>query len=322
MTTALPSLERRSPDDSQWGEALIRVDMCDRKAADVCEQLLHRYEGQGEWSLADAWCMKVVEKSHDPKQVGKLKQEAISRLHRLDAPLRTVEQKPTIPEATPIVQTLASAPQHLSSPEASAARTPRTAQVRSTPVQAVRQPVQEATQAPVQASNTEEEGAERSHTPSSRWDIRRPPLSYAEMKVLGPVLRAAAGVLMIGYSNITATLLIGWLFQPLLPQIIWWGFTYAHALGLLIGFGVTLGQWATRDSYPRIHCFLVLALDAPFSAIQTFFWLMIVASARFALPSGDVTLQTTLIIAILSIAWGVITAKFGEFFLLGWKNRR
>lgn len=280
-TTAHQQPERR-PDASQWGEAMIRIDMCDRKAADICEELLHAYEGRAEWDLADAWCAKVVEKSQDARQIGKLKQEAQSRLHRLSQPPRHTPVSTGVPTAVPSVT------------EASAA-----------------------VEAPIEESVEEVREKPRSK-PKPRWDIRNAPLSNDEVQRLGPILRAVFGFAMIAYSNIATTLIVGWFLSPVLPKLIWEA-SYAHLIGLLLGLSVTIGQWVTKHPYPRVHWMLVLLLDAPFSGWQTFTWLSAAVAAH---SGGKLSNDALGICIAISLAGGVTTAKFGELLLLGYKKRK
>lgn len=282
-TTELQQPERR-PDASQWGEAMIRVDMCDRKAADICEELLHAYEGLAEWELADAWCAKVVEKSQDARQIGKLKQEAQSRLHRLSQPAR---------RAAPV------APSEVVPAEAAVATS-----VEAPAEAAVEEVVEEVREKP---------------KPKKRWDIRNPPLSNDEVQRLGPILRAVFGFAMIAYSNIAVTLIVGWFLSPVLPKLIWEA-SYGHLIGLLLGLSVTIGQWVTKNPYPRVHWVLVLLLDAPFSGWQTFSWLSAAVAAHSA--NGKLSSTALGVCVAISLAGGVGTAKFGELLLLGYKKRK
>jgi hypothetical protein len=56
----------------------------------------------------------------------------------------------------------------------------------------------------------------------------------------------------------------------------------------------------------------VLILDAPFSALQTFLWLHIVVAARVE----AVTPIWTFSLIVVSLLWGIVTAKLGEMLLI------
>lgn len=294
-------LERSLIRDREWMEAISAIDLCDREAADLCERLLHAYEGYQDLQTAASWEATVKRLAHDPLQVPGLKRRARTQWERLhQSPL--LEPVPEIRMQPPVAPTF--------SPDQAA------------PVQPIARAVQPVA-GPVQAlPDSMPVATPRAKTRRS-WDIRRPPMSQKDMEKFGPLLRILFGAGMIGYSNIAATLLIGWILDPLLPQSLIGVFTYAHAVGLLFGVAVTIGQWATKMSYPTVHWFLVLALDAPFSAVQTYLWLLVIAQAHFIdVKTGTISQTTWLICLTISLLWGVVTAKLGEYMLLGRKQTR
>lgn len=143
------------------------------------------------------------------------------------------------------------------------------------------------------------------------WDITRAPIRAQELRPLGVALRLGTGIGMVAYSVITTTIVIGWFLDPVIQGAVS-GIHVSYLVGFLFGIGVTAGEWATSADAPKVHWFLVLVLDAPFSALQTFVWLHIVVDARVE----AVTPTWTFGLIVVSLLWGIVTANLGEMLLI------
>lgn len=210
----------------------------------------------------------------------------------------------------------------------------------------------------------------------SGWDVRKAPIRAADMEPAGVVLRYVAGLAFVAYSIIATAIVIGGFLSPIVT-LSWKIVSLSVFIGTLIGVGVTLGEWGTAEKMPRTHWFLVLVCDAPFSAIQTYVWLMVIAVANWGdAPSwsdsgfwwhigvaypGTIVLAVAIAkwqqwgwfarigallgasiffilgmldwgtfesinwqasIGVVSLLWGIITAKMGEAMLITKKESR
>lgn len=148
-------------------------------------------------------------------------------------------------------------------------------------------------------------------------DIRTAPIRAADLDKAGAIIRAIVGAGMVCYSIVAAARLIGAVLSPVLgsvdlgPLQLPWGVL----IGVTIGLLVTAGQWASVTRAPLVHWLLILTLDAPLSAYQTFEWLHAIAEAHNR-ASGSVLFG----IIAASAIYGVCNAKFGEKLLVSRKE--
>lgn len=312
--------------DRGWSEALNIIDTWDRDAADACEAVLKIYEAEHDSQSARTWEKLVISMARDPRNLAVLHEHAKRALTNLS--LAAVPQETRAQRAAKLVEEAKAKAAQAKAQAAQAAQAAKDAQAAKAAQVAQAAQAAQAAQVAQAAQTTPttqvvkpvEEITTEGSLPPRTWDITRAPFSYHEIQRLGPWLRLSFGFVMIAYSNIAITSILGWLLLPVLPQQI--GFVFvAHIVGLLLGLSVTVGQWTTRKAYPRFHWFLVLCLDAPFSGYLTLSWVSIIAEARFAPPSG-MTLSIWLVCVLIAVGWGVLSAKFGEFLLLGYKRTR
>ncbi len=145
---------------------------------------------------------------------------------------------------------------------------------------------------------------------AGRWDVRDAPLTTEDMQPIGVILRWLTGLAFVAYSIITTGIIFGVILRPLIPGALdLWitSVSYGAIIGAIFAIAVTVGQWATDQKAKKTHWFLILALDAPFSAVQTYLWGMVIATAFF-----DVAWWGYAIVIVLSIGWGIANAKLGE----------
>ncbi len=170
----------------------------------------------------------------------------------------------------------------------------------------------------------EKQAAKVVHRNASRrsWDVRNVPIDVDDVQPVGVVLRWMVGVIFIAYSIVTTAIIIGKLTRPLITAdldvfgvaLIPWSIL----IGAAFGIAVTVGEWATVDKVPRLNWALIGILDAPFSAWQTYVWIMVCVVAFHPEPAT----WSYFLVGAFSLIWGVATAKFGEKLLVGKKKGR
>lgn len=146
---------------------------------------------------------------------------------------------------------------------------------------------------------------------SANWDITRAPLSADEVKPAGMFVRWFFGAVLISYSVISTVLVFGWFLSPVVTATVQ-GVKLAYIIGVVFAIAVTIAEWASTDDAPVAHWIIVLLMDTPFTASQTYFWLRSISTAHW----GDLDRQRTMILIALSIVAGVLIAKCGEWLLV------
>jgi hypothetical protein len=318
--------------DRGWSEALNTIDSWDRDAADACEAVLKIYEAEHDAQSARTWEKLVISMARDPHNLVVLHAQAKRALANLSlaaVPQETRAQRAAtlleeakakaahVAEATRVAKAAKAAQAAQAAKAAQAAQAAKAAQVAQS-VQAA-----QAIQAPQATHGVQPTsmGVEETVNLPRKGGITRAPLSYDEIRRLGPFLRALTGYVMIAYSIVSAALVVGWLLSPVVTYQFGF-FSGAHVIGALFGITVTLFQWNTREDYPLAHWCLVLLFDAPFSGYITYSWVRVIAVTLFAPPEGGMTPNMWLSCVGIALAWGVISAKFGEALLIGFKPKR
>lgn len=144
--------------------------------------------------------------------------------------------------------------------------------------------------------------------------VSAPPLPRAWLRHTLRPLRALVGVLLLAWSWGSTVAIISWLLAPLLPGA---SLTAAVPDRVLLGLGlaliVSVAEWATADAHPRLYWAVLLALDASFTALQTYWWVATLVQGHGWPMAGWAQAMAVLGAGAL----GVGVARWGELLLLG-----
>jgi hypothetical protein len=139
-----------------------------------------------------------------------------------------------------------------------------------------------------------------------------PPLPRAWLDTIAPAIRVLFGLIFIAWSWISTLLILGALLAPAVPGATLGGIPDRALVALGCAFLVSVAEFVASDRWPGTYWFVLLVLDAPFTAWQTHAWLTLIVGAQTEIaPLGDLAIWA------VAIVGGIIAAKFGEVLLFG-----
>lgn len=159
-----------------------------------------------------------------------------------------------------------------------------------------------------------------------RWSPDASPMSRDVIDSGTPLTRILGGILFLGYSWVSTTVLLTWLLSPktflafVASPSVELASDLLIAVGIAFGFaiGVSIVEFVTAERSKLGYNLTLWLGDVPFSAALTFIGLVLVLRQHFE----PVPVLAYIPAAIVSIVWGWATAKFGEMLLFGKRRQR
>jgi hypothetical protein len=138
------------------------------------------------------------------------------------------------------------------------------------------------------------------------------PLDRAILDSAASPVRVAFGVLFLGWSWVSTVLILGRLLAPAIPSSLIEGIPNSYLAALGFAFAVTIVEFVSAGRWPVAYALVLLVLDAPFTAWQTYQWLTTIIA-----PLTTTTTAGATGIGILSTICGIVAAIFGELLFFG-----
>lgn len=146
----------------------------------------------------------------------------------------------------------------------------------------------------------------------NKFDGYSAPIDQQHLTWVAGAIRVLIGLLLIGYSAVSTVYLLG---NILIALRLTDNLLVAWAAAFVFAGGVTLAEWAFKDG---VTWAIVLTLDAPFTAVQTFMWVG-PAVADYGYASYNSIIVSLWHISF-SLILGVLAARLGEVLLLNRKK--
>lgn len=143
-----------------------------------------------------------------------------------------------------------------------------------------------------------------------------PLLSRDHLDRAGPWLRAAAGLILIGYTGYTTVIGFGNDFAPLLTGAIY-GIPVQLLAGVAAAIFISVVQWLTSEHYQLIYAIFLL-IDARYTQRQIGPAIETLADYHMAGLDSWIASGVSLV-----VSWGsaLFAARYGEILLFGKRKR-
>jgi hypothetical protein len=141
------------------------------------------------------------------------------------------------------------------------------------------------------------------------------PLDRAILDSAASPVRVLFGILFLAWSWVSTVLILGGLLAPAIPSALFEAIPNSYLVAFGFALLITAVEFVAAGRWPLAYTLVLLILDAPFTAWQTYGWLTAIIEPID--PHTTITIGGSITIGLVAIICGIVAAIFGELLLFG-----